>query len=173
MTTDGVAGMKRMNHMKQGFSLVEVNLAIFVVAAGLLVIFSLFPMGLKESELSMEDTQEAMFAEYVLGTMEGNAMLITDPTVWQGAAFNAAVMQEIGFTLTVWNHITDPDTLLPQKFPPSNTDELYMKYILTITNYPNSTSWDRKKVQLTLKSGKYGRVADGRVYITELVFTGM
>ena len=59
---------------ERGFSLVEVNLAIFVVAIGLLALFSLFPVGLKQGAEGHEETQMSMFASYVLDGMRANAM---------------------------------------------------------------------------------------------------
>jgi len=171
-----------MKRTKEAFSLVEVNLSIFVVGAGLLVIFTLFPLGLRESEMSMEDTQEALFAEYVLGTLEGNALQLTEPYIWQGnpnGVFRTAILEDdvaysIIPSLVFWDYNTNTiDLIAPVKFPPNNQDELYMKYCLIVTNYPRSTSWERKKVFLTVKSGRYGTVLDGRTYTTELMFTGM
>ncbi len=48
--------------MKAGFSLIEVNLAILVVAGGLLQLFSLFPAGLRMSTSAMSDTRQSLFA---------------------------------------------------------------------------------------------------------------
>lgn len=81
-----------MNHrsQNQGFSLVEANLAILVVAVGLLSLFSLFPAGLRQSDLSQADTRQALFAEYVLSRVIGNAAEIKDWNTWKDfAAFRA------------------------------------------------------------------------------------
>jgi len=173
-----------MNVYKQkrfGFSLVEVNLAVFVVASGLLVIFVLFPLGLKESEMSVEDTHEAMFAEYVLGTIEGNAMGITDPAVWKDMTTAGFLRRTPGGALfglppdiIVWDYLPNPNYSMI--FPAVGGSEL--KYLLIITNYPSTfpiadKSWERKRISLTAKSGKYGKVTDGRCYVSEVFFGGM
>ena len=51
---------------KNGFSLLEVNMAIFVMATGVLAIAALYPMGLRESIQSQSDFKQVMFADYVL-----------------------------------------------------------------------------------------------------------
>ena len=51
---------------KSGFSLMEVNIAIFVMATGVIAMAGLFPLGMRESILSQTDFKQAMFADYVL-----------------------------------------------------------------------------------------------------------
>ena len=51
---------------RNGFSLIEINMAIFVMAAGVLAIAALYPLGLRESILSQSDFKQVMFADYVL-----------------------------------------------------------------------------------------------------------
>jgi len=50
----------------EGFSLVEVSLAILVVAVGILSAMALFPSGLDATREAVEDTHTALFAEEVL-----------------------------------------------------------------------------------------------------------
>ena len=53
-----------------GYSLVEVTLALLVVAIGLTAAFGLFPEGLKATRAAVNDTEAALFAEYVFTTMD-------------------------------------------------------------------------------------------------------
>ena len=55
---------------RAGYSLVEVTLALLVVAIGLTATFALFPEGLKATRAAVDDTEIAMFAEYVFTTMD-------------------------------------------------------------------------------------------------------
>ena len=55
---------------RAGYSLVEVTLALLVVAIGLTATFALFPEGLKLTRAAVDDTEIAMFAEYVFTTMD-------------------------------------------------------------------------------------------------------
>lgn len=49
-----------------GFSLMEVNMAVFVVAIGILSMVALFPLGLRESTQGRADLRQSMFADFVL-----------------------------------------------------------------------------------------------------------
>lgn len=49
-----------------GFSLMEINMAVFVMAVGILSLVALFPLGLRESIQGKQDLQQSMFADYAL-----------------------------------------------------------------------------------------------------------
>ena len=66
-----------------GFSLVEVCLAMTLIGGGILLLFGLFPAGLRESEYSMGDTHIGLFADYVLSGMHANSAGITSWNDWQ------------------------------------------------------------------------------------------
>jgi hypothetical protein len=51
---------------RSGFSLIEVNMAVFVLAVGILSMAVLYPLGLRESMQSQADIKQSMFADYVL-----------------------------------------------------------------------------------------------------------
>ena len=53
-----------------GYSLVEVTLALLVVAIGLTATFALFPEGLKATRAAVNDAEIGMFAEYVFTTLD-------------------------------------------------------------------------------------------------------
>ena len=61
---------------RAGYSLVEVTLALLVVAIGLTATFALFPEGLKATRAAVDDTETSMFAEYVFTTLELTAGLV-------------------------------------------------------------------------------------------------
>ena len=52
-----------------GYSLVEVTLALLVVAIGLTATFALFPEGLKATRAAVDDTEISLFADYVFSTL--------------------------------------------------------------------------------------------------------
>lgn len=54
------------HHLRSGFSLIEVTLAIGVLSVGTLALMALFPMGLKESSDAQSDMRQAIFADFVL-----------------------------------------------------------------------------------------------------------
>lgn len=51
---------------KHGFSLIEVNMAVFVMAVGVLALAALYPLGLRESVQSADDLRQSMFADALL-----------------------------------------------------------------------------------------------------------
>jgi len=64
---------------KDGFTLVEIALALLVVAIGVVSIMALFPAGLKSNQRAIEETRVAMFAEDVLGGVK----TMIEETPWQ------------------------------------------------------------------------------------------
>ncbi|NLB65665.1 MAG: hypothetical protein GX803_04250 [Lentisphaerae bacterium] len=54
---------------RAGYSLVEVTLALLVVAIGLTATFALFPDGMKAARDAVDDTQVSLFADYVFSTL--------------------------------------------------------------------------------------------------------
>lgn len=54
---------------KAGYSLVEVTLALLVVAIGLTSTFALFPEAMKNTRTAVSDTEVGLFADYVFSTL--------------------------------------------------------------------------------------------------------
>lgn len=55
--------------VRGGFTLLEVNLAIFIMATGVLVMCGLYSMGFRENRQSVEDVAGAAFADAYLGPL--------------------------------------------------------------------------------------------------------
>ena len=55
--------------MRRAFTLMEVNLAILVMAGGLLAVVSLFSFGYRENRQSREDVEATVYADAVLSRM--------------------------------------------------------------------------------------------------------
>lgn len=62
--------MTRQSSANGGFTLIEVALAILVVAIGITASFSLFPEGLKLTRESVNATEVGLFADYVFQTID-------------------------------------------------------------------------------------------------------
>lgn len=60
---------KTKNRRRAGYSLVEVTLALLVVAIGMTATFALFPEGLKATRAAVNDTEVGLFADYVFSTL--------------------------------------------------------------------------------------------------------
>jgi len=63
----------RATRGQAGYSLVEVTLALLVVAIGLTATFALFPEGLKAARAAVNDTEVSLFADYVFSTLAATA----------------------------------------------------------------------------------------------------
>jgi type II secretory pathway component PulJ len=87
---------------RAGFSLVEVTLALLVAAGGLLTIFGVFPVALRQSQMSRSDMGETAFADTVLQTLGGNIRAIDDISVWNDPVkFWAAAVEGTGLPATI------------------------------------------------------------------------
>lgn len=162
----------RDRHNGSGFSLMEVNLAILVVALGMLTLFALFPAGLKQVETAQATTQEAMFAGHVLSSLRGNAMRIVNASDWSDIArFRDRVVADISGSGTV-RHGIGIETV---QFPAGLQPPQYIRYLLDISDAGN----DLRMVSLWCRSGEYGATdlptfrTGASKYYTELFYTGM
>ena len=54
---------------RAAFTLMEVNLAVFIMAVGVLAMASLYPLGFRESQQSRDDVRAAIVADEVLGKL--------------------------------------------------------------------------------------------------------
>ena len=63
---------KFIGHIRRAraaFTLMEVNLAIFIMAVGVLAMTSLYPLGFRESQQARDDVRAAVVADDVLGQL--------------------------------------------------------------------------------------------------------
>lgn len=62
--------MSRLSRIaRAGFSLIEVNMAIFVLAGGALALLGLFPLGLRDSTEARNEMRVAAFADRFVGAV--------------------------------------------------------------------------------------------------------
>ena len=154
----------------RGFSLIEVTLAVFVIGAAMLILFALFPLGMKEGQRASSDTQEATFADYVLGAMEGNSMVITNWSDWSDLSrFKQQILQDVKSPSLVCDGSIQSMT----EYPPGSGNPLM--YSLQIIDMPTTSQpGARKQAVLVVKSGKYGTLdVLSRTYITEFYYAGL
>ncbi len=161
----------------------EVNLSVFLVAAGLLVLFTLFPYGLEESEKAMTDSQEAMFAEHVLNTIKGSAMSMTNWTEWSNGKFDADLnvdnihqavsRSEPARKLDSFPFVTSTkDTIKPLQYH-LLVEDYYPTELLSSAAFPQVEK-SRKRVILSVRGGKYGKMdEDTKCYVTDVYYMGM
>ncbi|MBO7655535.1 MAG: hypothetical protein J6U40_11510 [Kiritimatiellae bacterium] len=95
-----LSGMLR----RAGFSLVEVNMAVFVMAIGILGMIALYPLGLRESMQSTADLKQSSTADYLLNQVVAIASMTNFP--W--SQWNSMPEYEIGaWTLELENSVPD------------------------------------------------------------------
>ena len=152
-------------NMKQGFTLVEVALAVLAVGLGLMTIFALFPAGLQNASDDAADTRAALFAGTVFNGMRGSASAITNVAAWDGSMS----MSVPGMTL---KYDGTQDTI---RYPPSAPDlpENYIRYTLAVTPAAG-TAGPRPIYSATLTTcdGQWGVFTAQNVFYTEFYYTG-
>ena len=95
--------MRRRGGGRAGYSLVEVTLALLVVAIGLTATFALFPEGLRSSRAAVDDTEMALFAEYVFTTLDLTAGYYGDTwTIEQSDVFKSLALSRESKTPEQW-----------------------------------------------------------------------
>ncbi len=57
-------------------------MAVLLIGAGVLTLFALFPMGLHEGDLAIQDTHIALFADQVMNGLRSKALSVTNRMVW-------------------------------------------------------------------------------------------
>ena len=152
---------------RMGFSLVEVNLAIFVISVGMLTLFSLFPAGLRQVATSHEATQEALFADYVLSTMRAEARLMPADDWLDFSIFRDRVLGDLDLQESSGGAV--------ERTPFGAIDQ-YMRYVIEIREVSGRPG--RRSVTLWCKAQEFGPTGDtfkrdaSRFY-TEFVYSGM
>jgi hypothetical protein len=112
------------------FSLIEVNLAIMIIAVGLLVLFSLFPAGLKQGESAYRDTQAGLFADYIFSAIRMNVENIDSWADWSAIDTFTALAVD-GLTVS-GVPIVPTASSVAIEFPEGSGN--HVRYILEIRN---------------------------------------
>ena len=73
--------IRQIRGARGAFTLMEVNLAIFIMAVGVLAMTSLYPLGFRESQQARDDVRAAVVADDVLGQL--TAALSSRNIEWQ------------------------------------------------------------------------------------------
>jgi len=91
----------------RGFSLVEISLALLIVAIGMLAILGMFPAGLDQNARSISDTHAALFAGEVFGSLRVHA-----ETNWDGIGSNTILYLSTAGSTNWYNPSSELDTML-------------------------------------------------------------
>lgn len=143
-----------------GFTLIEVSLAILVVALGLLSVFSLFPSGLRASEDEVADTRAGLFAETVLNGIRANASALPAGS-WGDVSTFASV---------VCDNLPEVGTIAHDAAPAKcSFGGAKLKYQLMFTNMTAGIYG----ALLYVSDNEFGPFVVQNVFYTEYVYMGM
>ena len=105
-----------------GFSLVEISLALMVVAVGLLALIQLFPAGRRAGFDATAETRVGAFADEVFNQFYAEAAAQTNPAAFAGV-FNGRLDIDLGGSHVALNR---PDWTTVE-YPPNSNE--YLRYI--------------------------------------------
>jgi len=156
---------------KSGFSLIEVNMAVFVMAIGILSMVALYPLGLRESSQGRADLKQAVFADYLLNQAVAAASLTNFPwTQWKkvprGGNQNTLELEDsLPDFMRNRMHLSDMN-------PPLKEDE---KYAIACCLVPGCSDKVMgimvQSTELTTVT-KYNEYSNNPVYYAEVMFQG-
>lgn len=164
--------MRRSFHKCGGFSLIEVALALLVVSVGLVAVIGMFPSGLDSGRKANEDTQTAIFADYVLNTIR--ACAANTNYLWSDFADGSKTLQIPIAAPGMWDSSMPNRTIYPGDVKKNitflssedkNIEEFSINYSLFISDIASNRM---KRVKLEIWPGMAGSTNNYRVYFTDI-----
>jgi Tfp pilus assembly protein PilV len=143
-----------------GFSLVEVTLALMVMAIGILSIMSLFPAGLDQNIRSIADTHAAFFAEEVFGDLQARAETNWDDLANVSLPVSARDMWSSVVPVHATNYPNYSTNIYSWGSPPCEDHAL--RYRLVVT-----TNGLIKAATLFVWPGEFGSTNDPSIFYAE------
>jgi uncharacterized protein (TIGR02598 family) len=164
---------------REGFTLIEVALALLVISIGLLALFGLFPIGLDANRAALDETRAALFADEVLNGVRAQASLQRwddiaanirlpppSPDVWFNPS-NLVVEVTGGDTNTFRTLVYEKRGTREINGQPQIYRDFGIRYRLEIENIDEY----RKAVRLKVRPGEFG-TTDTFNFYTELYRSG-
>ncbi|MFO7936457.1 MAG: hypothetical protein R6V06_02495 [Kiritimatiellia bacterium] len=149
-----------------GFSLMEVNMAVFVLSVGILGMIALYPLGLRESMQGQADIKQTMFADYMLN--QAVAIASQKNITWdQWSSVSELAPGQ-------WPSFFKDDPSLFEKDPEwSDAPSLGKRYEVTCALVPGLS--DRIMgimIQSTDKTKNYQNYTNNPIFYAEVMFQG-
>lgn len=164
--------MRTGRNIRGGFSLVEVALALLVVSVGLVAAVGMLPGSLDNSKRATDDTQQALFADYVLNTVRALAASTSAVPRWTDVnndylqiQIAAPDMWDQGKTMVLAPGKGPQTLVFKSKFLPE-MEESTIIYDLNIVVDPATNSM--KRVDLKLYSGSVQNTNSMRIFCAYL-----
>jgi prepilin-type N-terminal cleavage/methylation domain-containing protein len=151
----------------QGFTLIEIALALMVASMGLLVVMGLFVDGLVTQQVTVDETQAALFAEEVIQSVRALAAENWNTLSSLQLPPAAGDLWESGNPARV---VADGN-IHTNRYVVRNSggiQDFAVRYRLDIDN---GSSPNLKEVRLEVWNGEFGDKHKSRVYYTELFNT--
>ena len=126
----------------------EVNLAILLIGLGMLVLFGLFPAGLREADNAFIDTHAAQFAEVVMNGLRAKTQRLSWTDWIDPGRFQVALDPIAAGTISEQHPPTVSD---PIQFPAGS--ETYVLYLMDVLDDWQSRT---RGVSLWVWSGEFG-----------------
>lgn len=130
----------------------EVNMAIFVMAVGILGMVALYPLGLRESTQGQADLKQAMFADYVLNQL-------------------VAAASQTNITWTEWTQLPAVDDFPEISDGNSQTLPSFLSGVLEIPGDWSDMSAKNYRIACCLVPGASDRIMGIMVQSTEMTET--
>lgn len=178
---------RRSTTRRAGFTLMEINLALLIMAVGLIGSLSLFHVGIRQKSYASSDTVQAAFADLVFNAMRANAQMVTN---WDGAdgwvALDNGACLGVGTNSPDYCRITVPTVLDPnvpilcggavQKIGPTLGDGYlvkgqYLEYTLHLKADDNNNMLINAYLQISTR--RYTDLSRSPIYATTFVYMGM
>ena len=137
----------RFFETKKAFTLMEVNLAIFIMAVGLLAMVALYPLAYRESRQSQDDVKAAAAADCVLNTL--TATLSSRNITWNDweQGIKGAILQK------GWLDYCDKTQ---NSYAPKRLEQINSTALSKVFNKLISINKDGKKPTWPLKNSDLG-----------------
>jgi len=140
-------------HVKNaGFSLMEVNMAVFVMAIGVLSMAVLYPLGLRESTQGQADLKQSMFADCILNQA-------------------VAAAAQTNITWSQWSSWANSYTLRGNSINLENSVPPFIRNRLNLSHLPKMQEDRNYKIACCLVPGASDRIMGIMVQSSELVDT--
>ena len=150
----------------QGFSLVEVTLAMMVAAIGLFSVVSMFTAGLDQNIRAKSDTQAAFFADEVF-----NGLLAASESSWSAIGVNGGKTNLIIAADGTWKNFETLDVIMDNNIHTN----IYSTANTGIENHSFRYSLGIEKKDRCIKSatlcvypGEYGSTNDPHVFYMDM-----
>ena len=160
---------------RHGFTLMEVNVALLIMAIGVTGILTLFPVGMRQADTATSETTETAFADLVLNGMRANAQMVTNWNDWTTLTTSGSslLLGQSGRGSPILLGST-PAAMGDQEINDYLVSGQYIHYSLTLGDDPSiHPSPLIKTATIQVTNRRFTDVSTAPTYVTWFVYTGM